>query len=130
MPQLFHVVHLSCAPGYLPSLFMVLHISTYSLWSLGVLFSIIRFLIRALVGDDILGFFCFLVCFALLVPLCWNISVMFLFRVSMSSSSYSAANLFSSLFQSFGCQLLFVNFCLGALPFRSLNFNKLCNISH
>ena len=53
--------------------FMVLHISTYSMWSLGVLFSIIslRFFIRALVGDDIFGFFCFLVCFAMLTALCW-----------------------------------------------------------
>ena len=64
--------------------------------SLGVLFSIIslRFFIRALVGDDIFGFFCFLVCFAMLIALCWIISVMFLFRMSMSSCSSGAVNLF------------------------------------
>ena len=47
---------------------MVLHISTYSLWSLGVSFSIIslRFFIRALVVDDIFGFVCFLVCLTML----------------------------------------------------------------
>ena len=90
----------------------------------GVLFSIIslRFFIRALVGDDIFGFFCFLVCFAMLIALCWIISVMFLFRLSMSSCSSSAVNLFflvrvercSSSFQSFECQLLFVYSCLEA----------------
>ena len=98
--------------------FMVLHISTYSMWSLGVLFSIIylRFFIRALVGDDIFCFFCFLVRFAMLIALCWIISVMFLFRLSMSSCSSSAVNLFFlvrvetcfSSFQSVDCQLLFV----------------------
>ena len=73
---------------------MVLHISTYSMWSLGVLFSInyLRFFIGALVGDDIFGFFCFLVCFAMLIALCWIISVMFLLRLSMSSCS--SVNLF------------------------------------
>ena len=75
----------------LPFFFMVLHISKYSMWSLGVLFTIISlcFFIRALVGDDIFGFFCFLVCFAGLIALCWIISVMFLFRLSMSSHSSS-----------------------------------------
>ena len=106
--------------------FMVLHISTYSMWSLGVLFSIIslRFFIRALVGDDIFGFFCFLVCFAMLTALCWIISVMFLFILSMSSCSSSAVNLFlvrvetcSSSFQSFECQFLLVYSCLEASSF-------------
>ena len=62
--------------------FTVFHISTYSMWSLGVSFSIIslRFFIRALVGDDISGFFCFLVCIAMLIGLCWIISVMLIFR--------------------------------------------------
>ena len=66
------------------------------MWSLGVLFSIIslRLFIRALVGDDIFGFFCLLVCLAMLNALCWVISVMFLFRLSMSSCSSSAVNLF------------------------------------
>ena len=65
------------------------------MWSLGVLFYIIslRFFIRALVSDDIFGFFCVLVCLAMLNALCWIISVMFLFRLSMSSCSSSAANL-------------------------------------
>ena len=78
--------------------FMVLHISKYYMWSLGVLFSIIylRFFVRALVGDDIFGFFCFLVCFAMLIALCWIISVMFLFILSMSSCSSSAVILFFS----------------------------------
>ena len=127
MPKLFLVFHLSFAFGCLPSLFfMVLHISTYSMWSLGVLFSIIylRFFIRALVGDDIFGFFCFLVFFAtliafvgsfqscsyldcpchrvLLVPLtCFSV------RVETCSSS----------FQSFECQLVFVYTCLEASSF-------------
>ena len=47
-------------------------------------------------GDDIFGeyifflgrIFCFLVCFAMLNALCWIISVMFLFRLSMSSSMF------------------------------------------
>ena len=57
--------------------FMVLHISTYSIWCLGVLFSIIslRLFIRALVGDDIFSFFYFLVWFAILIPLCSCFSV-------------------------------------------------------
>ena len=87
----------SCASGYLTPrfLFMVLHISTYSMLSLGVLFSIssLFLFIRALVGDGIFGFFCFLVCFAMLNALCWIISVLFLFRLSMSSCSSSAVNL-------------------------------------
>ena len=64
------------------------------MWSLGVLFYIIclRLFIRALVGNDIFGFFCFLVCFAMLIALCLIISVMFLFRLSMSSCSSSAVN--------------------------------------
>ena len=107
--------------------FMVLHISTYSMWSLGVLFSIIslRFFIRALVGNGIFGFFCFLVCFAMLIALCWIISVMLLFRLSMSSCSSSSVNLSflvrvetcSSSFQSFECQLLFVYSCFEASSF-------------
>ena len=99
MSQLCLGFHLSCASGYLHRfLFMVLHISTYSMWSLGVLFSIIslRFFIRALLGDDMFGFICFLVCFAMLNALCWIISVMFLVRLSMSSCSSSAVNLFFS----------------------------------
>ena len=75
---------------------MVLHISTHSMCSLGVFFSTIslRFFIRAHVGDDLFGFLCFLVCFAVLIALCWIILVMFLFRLSMSSCSSSAVNLF------------------------------------
>ena len=94
------------------------------MWSLGVLLSIIslRFFIRALVGDDIFGVFCFSVSFAMLNALCWIISVMFLFRLSMSSCSSSDVNLFflvrvetcSSSFQSVECQLLFVYSCLEA----------------
>ena len=84
----------------------------------------LRFFIRALVGDDIFDFFCFLVCFAMLIALCWIISVIFLFRLSMSSCPSSAVNLFfilvemcSSWFESFECQLLFVYSCLGAFSF-------------
>ena len=91
-----------------------------------MLFSIIslRFLIRALVGDDILGFFSFLVCFALLVPLCWNISGMFLIRVSMSSSSYSATNLFfsSRLDVFFFVPIMWVSTLVCVILFRSSSF--------
>ena len=97
------------------------------MWSLGVLFSIIslRFFVRTIVADDIFGFFCFLVCFATPIALCWIIAVMFLVRLSMSSCSSSPVNLFflvrvetcSSSFQSFECQLLFVYSCLEASSF-------------
>ena len=78
--------------------FMVLHISTYSRWSLRVLFSIIslHFFIRTLVDYDILGIFCVLVCLAMPVARCWIISVRFLFIVSMPSSSSSSVNLIFS----------------------------------
>ncbi len=78
--------------------FMGFLISTYYMWSLGILFSIIylRFFLRTLVGDDIIDLLCFLVCFVIIVALGLIISVMILFRVSMSSSYYSAANLFFS----------------------------------
>ena len=51
--------------------FTVLHISTYSMWSLVVLFSNIslRLFFRALVGDDIFRFFCFLGVFELVLCL-------------------------------------------------------------
>ena len=54
----------------------------------------LRFFIRALVGDDMFGFFCLLVCFAMLIALCWIISVMFIFRLSMPSCSSSAVTFF------------------------------------
>ena len=97
MPQLFLVFHLSCAFGCLPSLSLLWsYISPHVLVVSGgiVLYHSLRVFIRALVGDDIFGFFCFLVCFAMLIALCWIISVMFLFRLSMSSCSSSAVNLF------------------------------------
>ena len=52
----------------------------------GVLFSIIylRFFARALFGNGIFGFFCFLVCFAWLIELVWIISAMLLYGLSMS----------------------------------------------
>ena len=94
--------------------FMVLHVSPYVMWSLGVLFFIIylRFSIRALVCDNVVGFF-FLVCLAMPIALCWIISVMFVYRRSMSSHSSSAVNLFKSI----ECQLLFVYSCLEASYF-------------
>ena len=54
--------------------------------SSGVLFSTIylRFFARALFGNGIFGFFCFLVCFAWLIELVWIISAMLLFGLSMS----------------------------------------------
>ena len=124
MPQLFLVFHLRCASVYLPSFFSWSYISPHILCGLWVLIYL-RFFIRALVGDGgIFGFFCFLVCFAMLIALCWIISVMFLFRLSMSSRASSAVNLFlvpvetcSSSFQSFACQLLFVYSCLEASSF-------------
>ena len=88
------------------------------MWSLGVLFSIIslRFFVRALVGDEMFGCFCFLVCFAMLIALSWKISVMFSFRLSMSSCSSSAVNMFvlvrvetcSSSFHLFDCSYILV----------------------
>ena len=67
--------------------------------SLGVVLPIISlcFFIGALVGDGIFGLFCFLVCFAMPIALCWMIIiyyVLFLFGLSMSSRSSSAINLF------------------------------------
>ena len=50
-----------------------------------------RVSIRALVSDDIFGFF---VCFAMLIALCWIISVMFSFTLSMSSRHSCDVNLF------------------------------------
>ena len=100
--QLVLLFHPSCASGYLPSLSLlwsyISPLILYFLWSLRALFSIIslRFFIRALVGDDIFGFFGFLVCVALLKVLCWIISVMFLFRLFMSSCSSNTVNLFFS----------------------------------
>ena len=95
------------------------------MWSLGVLFSIIdlRFFIRALVGDDIFGFlFLGLFCYARSTLL--DHSVVFLFRLSMSSRSSSAVNVFSVrvetcsfLIQSFECQLFFAYSCLEASSF-------------
>ena len=85
-----------CFPIYsFAFFFMVLHISTYATWYMGVTFSIayLRFFIRALVGDDYFGFFCFLVYCAMLIALYWTISVTFLFRPSVSSLSSSAVDL-------------------------------------
>ena len=128
MPQLFLGFHLSCASGYLPSLsFLWSYISLHilcGLWGSCSPIISLRFFIRDLVGDDIFGFFCFLVCFAILNAHCWINSVMFLFRLSMSSCSSSVVNLFlvrvetcSSSFQPFECQLLFVYSCLEASSF-------------
>ena len=76
--------------------FLRSYIFPYIMLSLGVMFSFISliFFIRALSGDDIFGFFRFLVCFAMLIALCWIISVKY--RVSVSSSYASAVNLFFS----------------------------------
>ena len=108
---------------------MVLHISTYYMWSLGVLFSIIslRFFVRALVGDDMFGFFCFLVCFAMLNALCWIISVMFLFRLSMPSCSSSAEKLFfsSSWNVFYFVPIIWVSTLVRVLLFRSFLLSAL-----
>ena len=124
---------LSCIPSKLyfrvfslTYFFTALHISKYSMWSLGVLFSIIslRFFVRALVGDDIFGFFCFLVCFAMLIALCWIMSVMYLGCVCrhvllMLWTCFSIrVETCSSSFQSFECQLLFGYYCFELPPFR------------
>ena len=99
--------------------FMGLIISILNdMWSMGVFFSIIslRFFFRNIVDDDILSFFCFLVCFAMLVAFGFIISVMFLFGVSTSYGSSSAANLFFfrlELIRVFLCSNhLSVNYCL------------------
>ena len=71
MPQLFLVFNLSCASGYLPRFLpdgITLCLGLYNyvlcdLWGLVSLISLCFFIIM-LVGDDILGFFCVLVCFA------------------------------------------------------------------
>ena len=125
MPQLVLAFHLRCASGYLASL------SFYGLTHLHIFYVVFgglvlyHFSMLLLVGDTMFGFFFFFVCFAMLITLCCIISVMFLFRLSMSPSSYSAVNLFflvrvetcSSSFQSFECQLLLVYSCLGASSF-------------
>ena len=65
--------------------------------SLAVFFTIyLRFFISALVGVDNLDLSRLVFCLAMFVAVCWNISVMFSFRVSMSSSSCRAVNLFFS----------------------------------
>ena len=80
--------------------FTVLHISTYSMWSLGSCspsFLYASSLYYSSCKELYFRLFCFLVCVAImLIALCWIISVMFLFRLSMSSCSSSAVNLFFS----------------------------------
>ena len=103
--------------------FMVLHISTYCVWSLGVLFSIIslRFFIRSLVGDDIFGVFLFpvLLCSSHFAGSFQSWS--YLDCLSRSSIPvnlfFSSSSTYSSSFQSFLVSIfvLFifsVNFCL------------------
>ena len=77
--------------------FTVLHISAFYVIC-GVLFSNIylRFFIRTRVTDDIFGFFCFLVYFAMLVVHFFIVSVMFLLRVSISSHASSTVDRFFS----------------------------------
>ena len=91
MPQLLLLFQLSCASGCLPPLSCIRsYISPHnSVWSRWVLFSVIslRFFVRAIVSDDSLGFFCFLVCFTLLVAISCTNSVKVLYRVSVSSIS-------------------------------------------
>ena len=81
----------------------VLHISVYSMQSLAVFFTIsLRFFISALVGVDNLDLSRLVFCLAMFVTVCCIISVMFSFRVSISSSSCRAVNLFfSSSWKSF-----------------------------
>ena len=73
---------------------MVFHISAYSSLCLSLPFSTIsrRFVIRARVGDDILDSNGLLIALASLDTLCWIMSVMVCFMVSMSSSSCSVSN--------------------------------------
>ena len=75
---------------------MVLHISAYSMRCLSSPFPNIsrRFVIRALVGDDILNFSDLLIALASLGALCWITSVMASLMVTMSPSSCSFWNLF------------------------------------
>ena len=73
----------------------VLHISVYSMQSVAVFFTIfLRFFISALVGVDNLELSDLVFCLAMFVTVCCIISVMFSFRVSISSSSCRAVNLF------------------------------------
>ena len=70
---------------------MVFHISAYSIRYLSSPFPPIsrRFVIRALVGDDILHFCGLLIALAILDALCWIMFVMVSLIVSTSSISYS-----------------------------------------
>ena len=75
----------------------VLHTSVYTMQSLVVFLTIsLRFFISALVGVDNLDLSHLVFCLAMFVAVCWIISVMFSFRVSISSSSCRAVNLFFS----------------------------------
>ena len=83
MANLFLVYNICCACGcrsWLSFLWLRPYISQHDLWescSLSFLYD---------VGDYVLGYFCFLACFAKLIALCLVIPVMFLFRVSMPPS--------------------------------------------
>ena len=75
----------------------VLHISVYSMQFLVVFFTIsLCFFISALVGVDNLDLSRLVFCVAMLIAVCWIISVMSSFRVSIASSSCRAVNLFFS----------------------------------
>ena len=84
MPQLFLVFQVVLPDVFPRFLFCgIIYICIYILFYVGlILHHSLRFVIRDIVGDYILGFFCFLVCFAMLITLCWIIPVTFLFRVS------------------------------------------------
>ena len=102
MSLLLFVRCLGCIFWYLLSL-SFLPISVYSMQSLAVFFTIsLRFFISALDWVDNLELSRLVFCSAMLVAVCWIISVMFSFIVPISSSSFRAVNLlFSSSWNSF-----------------------------
>ena len=124
MPQSFLVFHLSRAS--LDFLFMVIHISTYSMSSLGglVLYHSTTHHNQSSCRRCYFWIFLFLCLFCYDHSILWIISVMFLFRLSVSSCSSSAVNFFSvrvetcySSFQSFLRVFLYRSFLLSALVF-------------
>ena len=98
-------------------------ISTIFDASLGVLFSFISlsFFITALVGDTVIGLFCFLFCFAMPVAPFYHFSHV-LFRVYVSLSSSNSANLFLSLSwnASFFVPIIGVSTLVCVFSFRSI----------
>ena len=107
---------------------MVLHISAYSILCLSLPFFAIsrRFVIRARVGDGILGFCCLLIDIVTLDALCWIMSEMVCLMVSMSFSSCRVSNRFlNSSWNSIFVDPIRVASSLGGLFFLSASKSSL-----